>query len=420
MATRTCIARYLASFVAACLVIQSVSGCQRQVIESLQKGTPAPVTTQQAAGQTALVRKRRASTTTELRGVWITNVDSTVLNSPEKLTEAMQKLARLNFTTVYPVVWNQGFTLYPSEVMREVTGIPLSTRDEGLQGRDIIAEMVKLGHELDLDVVPWFEYGMMLPANSELAKRKPEWLTQDVTGAKVFGADGAQNVYLNPFHPEVQVFMARMVTEVVAKYNIDGIQFDDHFSLSKKFGYDAYTVNLYKNENGGRSPPQSVDDPAWVQWRCDKMTAFVAMMSQNIQAIKLGFKFSVSPNPPDFAKLQFLQDWIPWRDRGYVKEIVVQVYRYELEAFGRDVANPQLQSKATNSSAAIGIISGLRTKPVSMSSIVAQVQKARQAKASGVVFFFYESLFSFPASGETKESREAALAQLFAQPAKAP
>ncbi|MEA5519641.1 hypothetical protein VB854_11880, partial [Limnoraphis robusta CCNP1315] len=36
----------------------------------------------------------------ELRGVWITNVDSDVLNSKEKLAEAMDYLAKQGFNVV--------------------------------------------------------------------------------------------------------------------------------------------------------------------------------------------------------------------------------------------------------------------------------------------------------------------------------
>src|SRR5512140_3442134 len=52
----------------------------------------------------------------ELRGVWLTNVDSEVLFNKKTLTDAVKKLADLNFNTLYPTVWNWGYTLYPSKV----------------------------------------------------------------------------------------------------------------------------------------------------------------------------------------------------------------------------------------------------------------------------------------------------------------
>lgn len=39
-----------------------------------------------------------------------------------------------------------------------------------------------------------------------------------------------------------------LVVEICSRYQVDGIQFDDHLALPKDFGYDAYTVILYREE----------------------------------------------------------------------------------------------------------------------------------------------------------------------------
>ena len=49
---------------------------------------------------------------TELRGVWLTNVDSKVMDSRENIAEAMRFLAENNFNMVCRVVWNKGMNLY--------------------------------------------------------------------------------------------------------------------------------------------------------------------------------------------------------------------------------------------------------------------------------------------------------------------
>ncbi|HEY9739314.1 MAG TPA: family 10 glycosylhydrolase [Coleofasciculaceae cyanobacterium] len=49
---------------------------------------------------------------TELRGVWLTNVASPLLFIPWGVKRALHQLSLLNFNTVYPVVWNQGHTFY--------------------------------------------------------------------------------------------------------------------------------------------------------------------------------------------------------------------------------------------------------------------------------------------------------------------
>ncbi len=96
----------------------------------------------------------------EIRGVWLTNIDSDVLFERQKLSDAIDTLSRLNFNTLYPTVWNWGHTLYPSEVAKNAIGHSLDPT-EGLQGRDILAETVERGHSKGMAVIPWFEFGFM-------------------------------------------------------------------------------------------------------------------------------------------------------------------------------------------------------------------------------------------------------------------
>ncbi|MCX5936141.1 MAG: family 10 glycosylhydrolase, partial [Pseudanabaena sp. LacPavin_0818_WC45_MAG_42_6] len=93
----------------------------------------------------------------ELRGIWLTNVDSNVLFSAQNLERAIKRLKRLKFNTLYPTVWNRGYTLYPSKVAETSFGVPVFPIPE-LQERDMLAEAIKFGHEQNFAVIPWFEY----------------------------------------------------------------------------------------------------------------------------------------------------------------------------------------------------------------------------------------------------------------------
>ena len=67
-----------------------------------------------------------------------------MLFEAEKTEEAIDLLAEANFNTLYPTVWNWGYTLYPSKVSEAFTGLDLDPT-EGLQGRDILGEIVDRG-----------------------------------------------------------------------------------------------------------------------------------------------------------------------------------------------------------------------------------------------------------------------------------
>jgi uncharacterized lipoprotein YddW (UPF0748 family) len=55
----------------------------------------------------------------EIRGVWLSGNDFSVFRNRSKVQAAMSQLRQLNFNTVYPVVWNDGYTHYPSAIMQK-------------------------------------------------------------------------------------------------------------------------------------------------------------------------------------------------------------------------------------------------------------------------------------------------------------
>ncbi|MDX2239884.1 MAG: family 10 glycosylhydrolase [Leptolyngbyaceae cyanobacterium bins.302] len=349
--------------------------------------------------------------TQEIRGAWITNIDSLVLFNPRMLQEAMQDLDRLNFNTVYPVVWNWGYTVYPSRVAKRVIGHAIDPRYPGLQDRDPLAEIVQQGREKGIAVIPWFEFGFMAPADSELATKYPDWLTQRQDGSKIWMQGEYQRVWLNPMKPEVQQFILDLVDEIVSQYNVDGIQFDDHTGLGVEFGYDPYTIALYKQENGGKEPPKDPKDPAWVRWRADKITEFMGRIHQRVKARKNSAIVALSPNSQKFAYENYLQDWNNWRQRGYVEELILQVYRTDLQAFEAELMQPEVQAARMQIPVAVGILTGLKGKPVSMSLVQQKIQIARDRGFAGASFFFYETMWNL--SNESPEYRKAMFQEIF-------
>jgi uncharacterized lipoprotein YddW (UPF0748 family) len=350
---------------------------------------------------------------TELRGVWLTNIDSNVLFERHRLKKALQRLKELNFNTVYPTVWNWGHTLYPSKTAAKTIGRSLDPTP-GLQGRDILQETIKEGHKRGLTVIPWFEFGFMAPADSLLAKRHPQWLTNRSDGTRIVKEGIHDRVWLNPFHPVVQQFIQDLILEIVRNYNIDGIQFDDHFGLPSELGYDPYTVALYKTEHYGEAPANDPQDPEWVRWRSQKITNFMQQVFTKIKANKKNCLVSLAPNPQRMSYNHFLADWQTWERLGLVEDLVLQVYRDDLNVFISELEYPEVKAAQGHIPVSIGILTGLKNKFVPMQQIQIQVQTTREHNFAGVSFFFFETLWNM--SQETPLERQAMLQQIFPTP----
>lgn len=322
-----------------------------------------------------------------LRGVWFTLNDMGTLRDQPKLEEAMRQLSRLGFTTLYPVVWNGGYTYYAGTVTQQRQLQTFTLR--GLQGQDPLAEMVRLARAQGMQVLPWFEFGFMTPPSSELAQRHPQWLTQKRDGGTTSMSAAGEVVWLNPFRPEVQQLLTELVLEVVSLYDVDGVQFDDHFSLPNTFGYDAFTRALYQRETG-RAVPANAEDPAWVRWRADKLTAFLRRLRTALRARKSSLIFSLSPNYADFAYKLQLQDWRAWVKTGLVDEVVVQLYRPDLESFSAELNRPEFAEKKVPM--AVALMAGQRLRPTDQLLLQGKVAATRQ-RGLGVAFFHYAPLW---------------------------
>jgi uncharacterized lipoprotein YddW (UPF0748 family) len=356
--------------------------------------------------------------TEELRGVWLTNIDSDVLFSQQKLKDAIARLDQLNFNTLYPTVWNWGYTLYPSQIAQQAYGISLDP-EPGLQNRDILQEIITEGHNRGMAVIPWFEFGFMAPADSALANAHPNWLTQRRNGETIWLEGGVhERVWLNPLRPDVQKFITDLAVEIVSQYNVDGIQFDDHFGYPSDFGYDEFTVNLYRQEHNGQNPPADPKNPEWIRWRAGKITDFMKTLFSALKAANSQAIISLSPNPQEFSLDSYLLDWQTWERLGLIEELIVQIYRNDLDRFQAELAHSSMQQAKDHIPVAVGVLSGLKGRFVPFSQIQEQVEIVRNQGFSGVSFFFYESLWNY--ATETPEQRQAAFKRLFPNEVKRP
>ncbi len=376
----------------------------------------------------------------EIRGVWLTNIDSDVLFAQDRLRDAVSELARLNFNTLYPTVWNWGYTLYPSAVMKQEVGFAIDPRPiaAGLQNRDMLKEMIAEAHQRKMAVIPWFEFGFMAPKDSELAQKHRDWWTQRQDGSTddtPKALDGVQiPIWFNPFKPEVQQFILKLVAEVVDRYDVDGVQFDDHFGLPIEFGYDADTVKLYQQEHNGKSPPLYdsarcekagmkdscpeflAKDPQWadwLRWRSDKIEGFLKQVFQTVKARKNNVIIGLAPLDLPYAYERALVDWHKWEQDGWIEELIPQIY-FQGQKFVDRIdltTHPELLQARNHIPTAIGILSGLSSTPRAIDEMQRQVQAVRDRRYAGMSFFFYETLWN--KAPEAINERKAGWQRLF-------
>lgn len=362
---------------------------------------------------------------TELRGVWLTNIDSEVLFSRENIEAAVERLQAMHINTLYPVVWNFGYSQFPSLSAERILGQKQrlwpgeNPEFEAAQGdRDMLQEIVEIGHAAGMAVIPWFEFGFKAPADYDLRETHPDWFTQRLDGTQEIERGVETFTWMNPFHPEVRQLLLLMMAEVLQTYDVDGIQVDDHLGLPVDMGYDPLTVDLYRREHFGNAPPANDSDPEWMRWRADKITEFMQQVRAVVDWYQPDAVLSVSPNPYPFAYNQYLQDWPAWNQQGLVDEIIIQLYRRDMEPFVQELDQPHNLVAHRQAPVSIGLLSGLKGRPTDADLLTEQLAAVRDRGYAGVSYFFYETLW-LPGE-ETLAERVASFQRSFSGPAGRP
>lgn len=351
----------------------------------------ADLTTPSVGNQIGSVLKKDDRLPVETRGVWITNVDSRVLDSRESIAEAMDFLALSGFNVVYPVVWNQGMTLYPSAIMEERFGIPIMPR---FAGRDPLAEMIVEAHRVGLEVVPWFEYGFSSSHQANgghIIEKYPHWASLDRKG-NLTTKNGFE--WMNALDPEVQEFITSIVLEVAEKYDVDGIQGDDRMpAMPTEGGYNPEIRDRYLAETG-RQAPDDHKELHWVQWRADILTDWLEELRDRVKAVDSNLAVSMSPSYWPWARDEYLQDSKTWTERGLVDSLHPQAYRYNLPAYKQvidNIVDNQLRDEDMDLFSP-GLLTNLGTYLIDREYFIKAMDYHRERGVKGEVFFFYESL----------------------------
>jgi uncharacterized lipoprotein YddW (UPF0748 family) len=337
-------------------------------------------------------------TSHEIRGVWITNIDSDVMFSREATAEAMQYLADRGFNVIFPVVWNEGYTLYPSEVMARTFGEAYRIDTVfARQGRDPLAELIIEAHKHGMEVIPWFEFGFSSSYNTNgghILAQKPEWAAKSRDG-KLLKKNNFE--WMNPNHPEVQQLLLDLIDELIRTYDVDGVQGDDRLPANPaEGGYDALTRAMYKDQTGNDAPDDP-REPDFLQWKADRLSDFGGRLYTMVKAHDKDLIVSMSPSPYPWSLQEYLQDSPEWIRRGQVDMLHPQAYRYEIDRYKATADEVALHGGLSDSSNTTTLIApGILIKSGMKFNGPEYVKEAmlhnRALGMHGEVFFFYEGL----------------------------
>ena len=336
----------------------------------------------------------------QVLGVWLTNSPSPLYYDKQKLKTAVDELEKAGFSVLYPNVWSRGTTFHTSQIAPLEPALKTAGVD-----LDPICSLSKEAHQRGMKVVPWFEYGLMEPADAAVVEEHPEWVLSRANGDSVMKMHGKKMVWLNPAHPQVRERFIGLVVEVMKRCRMDGLQLDDHFAWPVELGYDPYTTALYTAEFG-ITPPRDHTNRYWMTWRRRKLTGLLRELRIRLEKEALPVRISLSPGPFRFAYNHWLQDWELWAIGELIDDLVVQNYAYSLRGYTKDLDQPALRkAREWGMPVQIGVLAGFGKRTTSMDILKEKVRLAND-RGYGVIYFYWEGLWGKHSGSEGSQFRK--------------
>jgi uncharacterized lipoprotein YddW (UPF0748 family) len=340
--------------------------------------------------------------------VWLTTVDSAVMYNPAEAQRALAFLRHNGFRRAALPLYTAGVVTWTPAPARNRLAIPtdplLPPSTDAGPTASLLAALGRAG----LERVGWFEFGLMAPAGAPWLAGRDDLLLRDASGSSLWQeSPGLNRVWLNPILPEVQQLLEDLVVDACTQLPLEAIQFDDHLGYPVRFGYDPATLAAWRaTEAGRRNPRPAPGEPAWIAWRAEQVTALLERLRAAMNSACPAVRISVSPNPQEFSYSNYLADWSSWVRRGLVDEVVVQIYRDNLAALGRELAHPSLAAAAVRVRVRIGLLAGLKSQPKDPAQLRRELELVQGRGYRGIDLFFYESArrhFNEPQQGKLGE-----------------
>ena len=269
----------------------------------------------------------------EFRGAWIQCVNGQFKGMPTQqmqktLSYQLDELKKDGCNAIIFQVRPECDALYESQLE------PWSYYLTGQQGRapqpywDPLQWMIEQCHQRDMELHAWINpYRAKTKtahtlASNHVANRYPE---------RCFDYDGL--TLLNPAIKENRDFICEVVSDILTRYDVDGLHIDDYFYPYPVVGVDIPDAAFFRVDNGGYN---NIGD-----WRRHNVDLFVEQLYKTVHDIKPWVKVGISPfgiyrnqkSDPKGSRTNGLQNYdqlyadiLLWDEQEWMDYCVPQLY----------------------------------------------------------------------------------------------
>jgi uncharacterized lipoprotein YddW (UPF0748 family) len=311
----------------------------------------------------------------EIRAVWVS--DTSKLN----WDEATAELQRAGFNTMYVNFASAGVAFYPRS----------SVLPDASNGNDI-ARGIELAHRRGLEVhaklITFFTFKAPPDFQQKLVKagrvmRMPDGKPAFQTG----------NAWLCPTQPANREQIESVIKEILARYQVDGLQFDYIRFFEEPTCFCAHCRQEFERAAGRRMRHWPADVQGGVAteqffaWRRESINDCVKDFAATARRARPGIKLSASVFMDlDRARLERAQDWRLWLDQGWIDYVATMTYRADPREFEAYLRKQQSWAGTRNR-----VVAGIGSwKLQQIPELQTQIDITRRLRAPGFALFSYD------------------------------
>lgn len=208
----------------------------------------------------------------EYRALWVDAFHDGI-KSPTQVGRLVADAQRANLNALFVQVRKRGDAYFNR------SDEPRATDIVGPPDFDPLAYLIRLTHAARprIEVHAWVNTFFTGESSAVFVRHGADWGNRT--------SDGQTAGYLDPGVPEVQIYLHRVVMDLVRNYGVDGIHLDFVRYPGAEWGYSLPAVRLFMAETGAASPPDAAD-PRWQAWRRARVTGFVRDLHHDLHLEK--------------------------------------------------------------------------------------------------------------------------------------
>jgi uncharacterized lipoprotein YddW (UPF0748 family) len=238
---------------------------------------------------------------------------------------------------------------------------------------------------------------------SRMNPRNPQYLRRLSEYARA-RSDRVEGLFLSPIHAGAADHSVKVVADIVARYDVDGIHLDYIRFPNDEFDYSAEALDEFRSDVTSRMTGAERRDYAsrargrplfytemfpqgWQDFRRARLTALLTRIRATVKSRRPRAMLSaaVFPDANDATNRRF-QNWSSWLETGLLDAICPMAYTTNPALFRTQIADVKQRAGRRP------VWAGIGAYQLSPAATVENIRAARQLGAEGIVLFSYDNL----------------------------